>query len=118
MSDTQKKIKFTHIYVQLVLWQHRHLFILYSVNALTWSKDRLGSQQCILHYYFVNLQSYKHLQLTHHRAVCSGGFIWKMLRNKKNKLVFIFSSRLILQIFCFRDIYITEAKLYVFGFSP
>jgi len=54
-----EKIKFTHIYVQVVLLQHRHLFILYSVTALTWSEDRLGSQQCVLHYNFVNLQSYK-----------------------------------------------------------
>jgi len=45
VSDTQKKIKFTHIYVQVVLLQHRHLVILYSVTALTWSKDRLGSQK-------------------------------------------------------------------------
>lgn len=52
-----EKIKFTHIYVQVVLLQHRHLFILYSVTALTWSKDRVGSQQCVLHYYVVSLRS-------------------------------------------------------------
>jgi len=50
-----EKTKFTHIYVQVVMLQYRHLFILYSVTALTWSKDRLESQQCVLHYYFVNL---------------------------------------------------------------